>query len=699
MVETSNNASGFPLSEQIKRDYNIVRLLGRGGMGEVYLAEQLRVGRRQVALKVLNRACSEDPEIVKRFENEAASAGRIHHRNVVMVFESRTTDDGQLYVAMEYVDGQSLRDLIAEQGALPLETVIEITRQVCAGLYAAHKLGIVHRDIKPDNIMLARDEDGALVVKVLDFGIARLSEPGATGTQTKTGVVMGTPFYMSPEQAMGNTGDKIDSRSDLYSLGMVVYQMLTGKVAFESDSWMRVMYRHIHEAPLPPSQLRPELGYFEEVESIVLKSLEKDREDRQQSVTEFAIEIEAAYTRAKATAPEEALTAVYGATVVAGQLPFTPTTSPVPEKATSGPSAPATQSGKAVSTGSGNAGAAQSAAGGLLTRKAAVAGMCVLGVAIAVAVYFTLNGNGRPTTATEPASPGGVPASSPMPAMEKYSFEIVSLTRTGQMAGARRGHAQFFSEDLAAGVEIDMIQVPGGSFLMGSPDKEEGREANEGPQQKVTVQPFFIGKYEVTQAQWSEVARMPRIARDLDLNPSTFKENAKIPVHNVSWWDAVEFCQRLARATGRQYRLPTEAEWEYACRAGTTSPFYFGETIIDDLVNFDARYPYGGASKGETRKQPVPVGTLGAPNSFGIHSMHGNMAEWCLDPWHDNFNGAPTDGSLWESGGNAGLRVLRGGSWYDGGEDCRATSRAKYAPDIKLGQVGFRVVMVPSQNQ
>ncbi|HWP45430.1 MAG TPA: serine/threonine-protein kinase, partial [Blastocatellia bacterium] len=249
-METSSNSSGFPLSEQITRDYNIVRLLGKGGMGEVYLAEQVRVGRRQVALKVLNRSCSEDPEIVKRFENEAASAGRIHHRNVVMVFESRSTDDGQLYVAMEYVDGQSLRDHIAERGPLPLEEVVEITGQVSAGLAAAHKLGIVHRDIKPDNIMLARDEDGSLVVKVLDFGIARLSEPGATGTQTRTGMVMGTPFYMSPEQAMGSTGDKIDARSDLYSLGMVVYQMLTGKVAFESDSWMRVMYRHIHEAPL-----------------------------------------------------------------------------------------------------------------------------------------------------------------------------------------------------------------------------------------------------------------------------------------------------------------------------------------------------------------------------------------------------------------------------------------------------------------
>src|SRR5439155_12201000 len=143
------------------------------------------------------------------------------------------------------------------------------------------------------------DEEGALIVKVLDFGIARLLGPGAGGSQTKSGVIMGTPFYMSPEQALGNTGDKIDARSDIYSLGMVVYQMLTGRVAFESDSWMRVMYKHIHEEPVPPSQLRPELASFGEVERVLLKSLEKDRKKRQSSVAEVATELEIAYNRAR----------------------------------------------------------------------------------------------------------------------------------------------------------------------------------------------------------------------------------------------------------------------------------------------------------------------------------------------------------------------------------------------------------------
>jgi len=320
-------------------------------------------------------------------------------------------------------------------------------------------------------------------------------------------------------------------------------------------------------------------------------------------------------------------------------------------------------------------------------------------VAVAVAIYFAMNKNGRPEAATDTANRAAIPMTRPMPAMEKYNFDVVSVTRTGELGGVTRKQMQYITEDLGGGVVLEMIQVPGGSFRMGSPEKEIGREPSEGPLRQVTVRPFFIGRYEVTQAQWSTVARMARVSRDLEANPSSFKDNPKLPVQNVSWWEAVEFCERLSRATGREYRLPTEAEWEYACRAGTTSPFYLGETIIDDLVNFDARYPYGAAPKGESRRQPTPVGSLGAPNHFGIHNMHGNMAEWCLDLWHDSYQGAPTDGSRWDADGNAGFRILRGGSWYDGGEDVRSANRMKYSPDIKLGQLGFRVVMVAPQNQ
>jgi serine/threonine-protein kinase len=275
---------------------------------------------------------------MRRFENEAASAGRIHHRNVVTVYESRVTDDGQLYVAMEYVEGFDLGHVIEERRSLPLDEVVEITKQIAAGLGAAHKLGIVHRDVKPGNIMLTRDDDGALVVKVLDFGIARLSEPGSSGTQTKTGVVMGTPDYMSPEQTLGQTGDKIDSRSDIYSLAMVVNEMLTGRVAFEADSWLQVMYKKINEAPPPPSQMRPELAHIGPIDEVVLKGLEKDREKRQQSATEFATELEAAYARLKPGSPREANTMPYAGSGGDTGMPFVPTTTVRPSEDTTYPS-------------------------------------------------------------------------------------------------------------------------------------------------------------------------------------------------------------------------------------------------------------------------------------------------------------------------------------------------------------------------
>lgn len=700
---TSNPGSGFPLSDQITRDYKVIQLLGKGGMGEVYLAEQLRVGRRRVALKVLSRACSEDPEIIKRFENEASSAGRIHHRNVVMIYESRVTEDGQIYVVMEYVDGNCLRSEIEERGALPLDEIVEIAKQICAGLNTAHKLGIVHRDIKPDNLMLARDggedEDGKVFVKVVDFGIARLLEPGGGGGQTKTGVIMGTPFYMSPEQALGHTGDKIDARSDIYSLGMVVYQMLTGRVAFESDSWMQVMYKHINEQPLPPSQFRPELALFEEVERVVLKSLEKDRENRYSSVTEFATELERAYNRAKLAYPDAA-TMAYSPTALTEGLPFAATVipnavSPMVRVATIRDTAPPATEPEPVAVA-----AALAVPKIFWTRKSTIAALtvAVLLVLAGLVRFVILRGTERdkPDTVTSEASI----RPSPMPAIETFSYDVLTVSPTGQLAETRRREARYFNEGLGDTLTVEMVEIPEGIYLMGAPpETQKDRHPNERPQHKVTLPMFYMSRTEVTQAQWETVSKLPKVSIEIDSNPSGFKGDAKMPVQSVSWSEGVEFCERLSRATGRTYRLPTEAEWEYACRAGTTTPFYFGETITAEIVNYDGNYPFGAGHKGTTRKQPVPAGSTAAPNAFGLNNMHGNMSEWCLDHWHDNYIGAPADGTTWEDGGNQGLRVFRGGSWDDGGDNCRSAFRNSYAPDVKLSFIGLRVVMVPRQAQ
>jgi formylglycine-generating enzyme required for sulfatase activity len=679
------------LSEQITRDYHILSLLGKGGMGEVYLAEQLRVGRRRIALKVLSRACSEDPEIVKRFENEAASSGRIHHRNVVMIFESRASDDGQLYVAMEYVDGKTLRDEISERGALPLAEVVEISKQICAGLSAAHRLGIVHRDIKPDNLMLTRDDEGRRVVKILDFGIARLAESGTVQSRTASGIIMGTPYYMSPEQALGSTGDKIDARSDIYSLGMVVYQMLTGRVAFESDSWMSVMYKHIHEPPLQPRELRPELCWYEEFEQAVLRALEKDRDKRPQTVTEFADEMESAYRRAVAANPEAVGAAAYDVTVVGVAPPFIQTTAAaVPERRqTVAPVETATPASWQAMA------AARAAPPSALSqrRKAlAIAGLLIL--VVMSAIYFLRS---RPAAAPRQvaADTGPAAVAKPMPEMQTFEFDVLTLDPTGHLNVPHRSSASYFSEDIDGEVSLDMVEIPAGTFKMGAPlETQRERKRDERPQRQIRVPRFFMSKYEITEAQWRAVARLPVVGRQLEENPSSFKGDGQMPVQNIAWLDAVEFCERLSRATGRRYRLPTEAEWEYACAAGTETPFYFGETITAELVNYDANYPYGAGPKGETRRRPVPVGAMSAPNAFGLYNMHGNVAEWCSDYWHDSYIGAPADASSWQSRGDATQRVLRGGSYYDGGDDCRSAARTKDPADIRLPFIGCRVVMV-----
>ena len=201
------------LAAGLSRRFRLVRRLGKGGMGTVFLAEQIGVGNRPVALKVLNRKLLDDPDFLQRFQNEAGSTGRIHHPNVVTIYESAQSDDGTPYIAMEFLQGESLRDVLKQRGALPLAEVAEILQQAAGGLNAAHRLGIIHRDLKPDNLFLTHGDQGELSVKVVDFGIAKLRE---SAMHTQTGIVLGTPAYMSFEQASGMRSDELDARSDIY---------------------------------------------------------------------------------------------------------------------------------------------------------------------------------------------------------------------------------------------------------------------------------------------------------------------------------------------------------------------------------------------------------------------------------------------------------------------------------------------------
>ena len=309
----------------------------------------------------------------------------------------------------------------------------------------------------------------------------------------------------------------------------------------------------------------------------------------------------------------------------------------------------------------------------------------------------------KPAPKIEPEAPQKVPLD--------FTYTTVKLDQRGKEIERQQLQANQFIEELAPDINLEMVSIPGGTFMMGSDEeavdqafaeakrynKDAKREwfTRELPQHKVTVSPFYLGKFTITQEQWRVISadKTLKVARDLESAPAYFKDkpdSAQRPVEQVSWEDAEEFCARLAKKTGRAYRLPTEAEWEYACWAGTMTPFAFGETITPDIVNYDGSYPYGEAPKGKDRSETIPVGSLSVANAFGLFDMHGNVWEWCQD-WYGEYEGKDLiDPTGVKSGSN---RVLRGGSYLSGAWGCRAANRHGSTPDNRFYLVGFRCVI------
>ncbi|KYC35888.1 hypothetical protein WA1_48620 [Scytonema hofmannii PCC 7110] len=334
-----------------------------------------------------------------------------------------------------------------------------------------------------------------------------------------------------------------------------------------------------------------------------------------------------------------------------------------------------------------------------------------------------------------------------------FQFESVAVNSQGQEIHSI-GHAKRFIEILGSDEILEMVAIPSGTFEMGSSETEIGRDENEGPTHAVTVDAFSIGRYPITQSQWQSVAALPKIKRFLDPNPSAFKGDNN-PVERICWYDAVEFCARLSKQTGRTYRLPTEAEWEYACRAGTTTSFHFGENLTTVLANYNGHAirnfkkthsteidemlsqgssssPSGGSPSGGNpsgcpsgcpsgrnpsgqsgfnssgnmgdvsslkqnkqviyRQQTTSVGSFQVANAFGLSDMHGLVWEWCADHWHDNYEGSDAKGRAWLSDNEYQFRVMRGGAWSTFFDRCRAASRSKGGLYDQSYNIGFRVV-------
>ncbi|MEW5854251.1 MAG: protein kinase, partial [Myxococcota bacterium] len=274
------------IGKVIARNFRVESLLGTGGMGRVYKARQMSLDK-PVVLKILHPHFNDDQQLVQRFQREARAASRLNHPNSISIIDFGQSEDGTLFMAMELLHGRDLFTVLQEDFPLPEERLGRIMVQVCSALAEAHEQNIIHRDIKPENIMVEDRRDHKDYVKVLDFGIAKIQDPsGEEGRAlTQQGMVCGTPEYMSPEQARG---ESLDPRSDIYALGVLMYQLVTGDIPFKAETAVGIVTKHIMEAPVPPRQARPDLNISAEVEAIILKALHKNRDQRYQTAQELA---------------------------------------------------------------------------------------------------------------------------------------------------------------------------------------------------------------------------------------------------------------------------------------------------------------------------------------------------------------------------------------------------------------------------
>ncbi len=596
-----------PLPAKLGR-FEVRRHLGSGAFGAVYQAYDPQLDR-DVALKVLRPGLLDNAKYVERFLREAKVAAGLRHPNIVPVYETGRDGD-QHFIVSAYIAGRPLEDAI-DDGGFDFRRAARIVRELAEALAYAHERGVVHRDVKPANILLD-EKDRPLLA---DFGLA--ARLGSAEKLTNAGAVLGTPAYMAPEQAKGHEGDAIPA-SDQYSLGVVLYELLTGRTPFAGRPEV-VIYNQISTQPDPPRKHRP--GVPPELEAACLRALAKDPGQRFASLEDMAAAVAETPTSA------ESRQAVWETLPQARPTTIRP---------------PRIRSRFGYRTALGGA--------------AALALVLVLTL-VAIALRDPVRKLAHTSAST---------AGSDLP--------------TGQLLGPPL--------DLGGGVTMEFVLIPPGEFSMGAPDGEKDADDAEKPQHRVQIaKGFYLGKYEVTQEQYRAI---------LGTNPSNFKEHntnqetRHFPVENVSWEDADRFCDKLALKTGKKIALPTEAEWEYACRAGTATPFHFGAVLNGTQANCNGQNPYGTDAKGPNLQRTCKVGSYPA-NAWGLHDMHGNVWEWCRDAYDAAaYKNRSTYVDPFHHGGDA--RVLRGGSWSNVAWLCRAATRNRFAPSDRRSNRGFRVL-------
>ena len=662
--------------------YVLLDRIGGGGMGRVYKALHRQM-QRVVAIKVLARGKRTDPNAQARFLREVRATSQLNHPNIVAAYDVGESGD-VTYLVMEYVDGPNLYEFIKSEGKVAPAQAVKIARQVALALEHARDQGIVHRDIKPSNILI--DEEGT--AKVLDMGLARF-EHGRAGvddstTITRDGVVMGTLDYLAPEQALDS--HQADTRADIYSLGCTLYHLLSGRVPFPGGTAAEKLMRHQVRVPPPLEDLAPDVPRGLGV--IVAKMMAKKVEDRYQTPAEVTAVLSDLLAGKPVAAPlvlpdeiasptesyavdlsrdgdESAESPV---SVIPGPTPSDePAPAPTPSQSTPMPSgasvvppsevpAQASSTERAPHDTSPSAGPTAP-----VTPEAGdrwVMPLVLIALAPTAITLVVLTALGAVRLARRASA-------RPLPPREPVGRTVEAAPRRVLPQGT-----------FTNGIGMTMVRIQPGRFDMGSVAGQADRQEDEGPSHQVRLRSgFHVSAHEVTQAQYQRV---------MGQNPSRFSKGGDFPVEGVSWADAQAFCTKLSEEEGRRYRLPTEAQWEYACRAGGSTRFASGDADSD----LDA---YGWHS-GNAEKATHSVGQK-RPNAWGLYDMHGNVYEWCQD-WYakDYYGRSPGEDP---SGPDTGsTRVVRGGSWKGGPAECRSANRGSFDAGQRSEEVGFRVVCV-----
>ena len=681
------------LTGKVFAGFEILAKLGQGGMGAVYKARQL-VLNRIVALKVMAPQLSQDPAYVARFMREAASAAKLNHTNMVLVHTAGQSN-GVYYIAMEFVDGLSLQKHIANRGRLDPREAVATTVYVAQALqYAWDKAHIIHRDIKPANIFLSNTSE----VKVGDLGLAKsVGQP--TAGLTQTGMMMGSPHYISPEQARGVKD--IDFRADIYSLGCTLYQMLTGRPPYEGDDPMAVITKHVNDPP--PAIFAALPGCPVPLGMLVGKMLAKRRAERPQSYEELIADLFAVHDNLKAASAQATVTLPQPAADAAATVP-SPAPAKQPKAVVSKPLAAVASEPKPVARDS-----------RFVTRKSRlVMGGAVVAVAVLLAGLFLW-------------SPWKQSGTGILPVSSSSDGQAGRLSYTAAL--------KLLGNVYINAVGAEMVYVPPGEFILGSTKEEQAwavasgrreeevKREGEAPRKATIKQGFWMGRTEVTVGQWKQFVKETGYVTDGEKkgesdvpgaarkpwapkkgvswrNPDFgFEMRDDHAVSCISWNDAMAFCgwltERERKAgglprklsglpAGLEVRLPTEAEWEYACRAGTQTKFWWGERKEDGK----GRLNWSGKDDGFEFVAPVESFGERGRNRFGLADMLGNVYEWCLD----EYDATQAHEECYQ--GNSGVRVLRGGSFDFSPAVCRCAARGSRDPAYSSSFGGFRVAVV-----